>query len=370
MRLEVISDTAHFQTIQQDWDRLLSTSNSPALPLSHDWFCAWWQVFGVGKQLYIVCVYDNDQLVAIAPFMREKASYRRVPVTIQKFMANGHSPFCDVILPEDLSAGKKAEVLDLIIQNNSADILQFNKIPENGIIANHVRRSDKCRYYRYGIKPSLVTPIIRIQGDWEKFIQEKSRKFRKSLNNKLNKFNKSAAYTIDCVQIPDDQHPYLTKMVEISKNSWKRKIKNDLGSNIAGREFLFKLAARLGPKGMLHIWMMHKGEQPVAFEYHLGFHGVVYPVRADYDDGHRMISPGSVLEYTALKSLFENQDAQEYYSCADDYWYLSNWTNEMHKHITIEIFADSWKASILHILEYVLIPKLRILRDKIYKRAT
>lgn len=369
MRLEVISDTRRFHELQHDWDRLLSTDGSVGLPLTHAWLYTWWQVFGTDKQLSIHCVYSEEKIVAIGPFMQEKSNYRGIPVTIQKLMANGHSPYCDLIFRGGLPTKQKAEIIDLIIKNCPADILQFSKIPENSFVLQYLKNKPENYGYHVGIKPGLVTPIIRIQGRWDDFIQEKSRKFRKSLNNKLNKFNKLSDYKISCVQIPDSSHPYLGEIVDISKKSWKRKINNDLGTNSAGREFLLKLAVLLGPKDMLNIWILHNGNKPVAFEYHLNYRGVTYPIRADFDEEYRSISPGSILEYTALKTLFEGENIQEYYSCADDYWYLNNWTTELKKHFNVEVFMNGWKAQILYHFEYSLLPKLRKIRDYIYKPA-
>jgi len=369
MRLEVISDTIRFHDLRDEWDRLLSTMSSPTLPLTHEWIYTWWQAFGSNKQLTILCVYNGEKLVAIGPFLQEKARYRGIPVTIQKLMANGHSPYCDLIIDGGLSVIQKGEIVDSMIQNSPADIIQFTKIPGDSFVLDYLKNKSVTYIYHFGYKPDLITPVIRIQGNWDKFIRAKSRKFRKNLNNKLNKFNKLSDYTIDCIQIPDNSHPYLSEIVDISQRSWKRQINNDLGSNSTGREFLLRLAAVFGPKEMLKIWILHNGKKPVAFEYHLQYRGIVYPIRADFDEEYRSIAPGSILEYTALKALFESDKIQEYYSCADDYWYLNNWTNELKKHFTVEVFAHSWKAYFLYRFEYTLLPILRAFRNKIYKPA-
>ena len=125
------------------------------------------------------------------------------------------------------------------------------------------------------------------------------------------------------------------------------------------------LADMFGPGGNVNLWIAHKAGVPVAFEYHLVFHGVVYPLWADFSEAFRTFSPGSVLEYTALKTLFDEKKVKEYYSCADDYWYLNNWSKELKNHLDVELFADTWKAQWLWALEYKLIPKWRFMCDEL-----
>jgi CelD/BcsL family acetyltransferase involved in cellulose biosynthesis len=365
--LDVVTDINRFRDMRDEWNRLLLTYESASLPLRHEWFFTWWQVFGADRQLNIVCIYDEERLIAIAPFLKEQSRYRGISIISQKLMANGHSPYCDLIIDCAISQKQKDGILDLVTRCDSVDVLLFNKIPEDSMIVHYLEKNAKHSGTCYGTKASLITPIIHIKGEWDDFIGSKSRKFRKSLNNKLNKFIKSRDFTITRESITSREHPYLKEMVEVSKQSWKRNLNNDLGSNIAGREFLFMLADIFGPGGNLNLWLMHKAGVPVAFEYHVVFKEVVYPFRADFSEEFRAFSPGSVLEYTALKSLFDEKNVKEYYSCADDYWYLNNWSKEFKKYINVEIFACTLKAKMLCALEYIFIPKLRFLRDMLSK---
>lgn len=365
MRLEVVTETSDFRELRSEWNRLLMTSGNASLPLSHEWLYAWWQVFGANRQLKIVCVYTEDQLVAIVPFVNERIRYRGIPADVQSLMTNGHSPYCDAIIDNNVSADQKNEILELITRCDSTDILQFNKIPEDSAVVAFLAKKAADDKICCGITPSLTTPVIAITGEWTEFYAGKSRKFRGSLNSKLNRFNKEDDFTISCENIASRNNPYLEEMVEISKQSWKKKIKNDLGSNTAGREFLLTLADVFGPGGNVNLWILHKSGVPVAYEYHLDFQSVVYPVRADFSEAFRAFSPGSVLEYTALKNLFDEQKAREYYSCADDYQYLSNWSKEVKNHLNVDLFARGWKAQFLYVLEYKIIPKFRLLIERL-----
>ena len=106
---------------------------------------------------------------------------------------------------------------------------------------------------------------------------------------------------------------------------------------------------------------------PIAYEFHASYGGVTYPLRADFDEAYRDIAPGSVVEFTVLRDLFTDGTLSLYDSCANSYWYLSNWTAEFRSHVDIEIFANSLKLRALHGAEYRLIPLLRRLRQALRK---
>ncbi|WP_372983319.1 hypothetical protein, partial [Marinobacter sediminum] len=61
----------------------------------------------------------------------------------------------------------------------------------------------------------------------------------------------------------------------------------------------------------------------------------------------------------ALRSLFEQGGYKQYYTCADDYWYLSNWTTNYREFCSVEVFGDSVKVRALYWLEYSLIPLIK-----------
>ena len=365
LRIETITDASRFFGFRSQWNELLSTRESKSLPLTHEWVSAWWKNFGGKRKLHISCVYDDNRLIAIAPFMKEHTTYRGVPITMLSLMANGHTPYCDVIFDGAVKEQIISDILELLVNANTENIIVFTKLPETSPTYTCLVANPLAYGYRYGIKDNLVTPIIRMDNSWDEYYKSRSRKFRKSINNKMNRYTKAPDFTIDREVITSRKQSTLNEIIEVSKHSWKTRIKNDLGSNAPGREFFFGLVDAFGEDHVVQIWIMRKAGAPVAYEFHLIFDGVVYPLRADYHEGYKKYSPGSILEYTALKALFEEQKISAYDSCADNYWYLNNWTDEIRKQFDIEIFANSAKSFALYAMEYHAIRLIRIVRDKI-----
>lgn len=366
MRLETITQEHAFLALRDEWNRLLSQSDNDSLPLTHEWVANWWQCFGGNRQLHILCGYDDDRLVAIAPLMRETGTYRGISCNFLKLMANGHSPYSDIIIDKSCDRNQGLELIAALLRETRYDIQAFLKISKASTLYNYLMSYLDISDYRFGIQQSLTTPIINTNNDWDAFFQSRPRKFRRSLANKINRFNKDPELTVVRYPVTETRSPHLADMVRVSSNSWKTQINNDLQSNEASRNFLFGLVERLGKEGRIELWLAQQGNQAIAYEFHVIYNSVAYPLRADYDESFKSVSPGSIVEYEALRALFEDGQVACYYSCADNYRYLRNWTDDCTECVSVEVFGPGIKGSALHAIEYKLIPLLRKGRDMIH----
>ncbi|MBW4933388.1 GNAT family N-acetyltransferase [Marinobacter sp. F4206] len=325
---------------------------------------AWWKAFAVDMKMEFRCAYKDGVLVGIAPLVRTRERYRGVPITLVKLAANGHSPYSSIVVDSSLTTSEAEQVYAALTQITSREVGLFFKIDQASELKRFLTDRSKPGHERVLEKPSLRTPVVDIEGSWSEFYQSRSRSLKKSLNHKLNRFRKNGDFTIDHEKITGADQPIIDELIAISANSWKSSIGNDLRSNQRSRHFLLNLVGSFGKSGGLSAWIVRHKDTPVAFELHLTFDNVVYPIRADYDDRFKAYSPGSVLEYSALKSLFEMGQHRQYYTCADDYWYLSKWTTDYRNFCSVELFGDSFKLRTLYFVEYRLIPVIkRVIRS-------
>jgi len=365
VHIKKTTDSNQLYELSNQWDELLSLGDSSSLPLTHGWISAWWKEFNTHKSLCIFSVYKEQKLIAIAPFYEENSTYRGIPVKQLHLLSDGHSPYCDIIYDDSLSDKQITQVLTLIVEENKNDLIIFSKIPKTSPTYSCLLNPVFSKQFNTIINKNLITPTIKISGNWDEFFKKRSRKFIKNINNKLNRFKKETDFTIDCENVSTIDHPVLSDILEVSKKSWKASIKADLGSDIAGKNFLLDLVDTFGSNNHIQVWILRKNSIPVAYEFHVIYDNIVYPIRADYDENYKKYSPGSILEYTALKYLFDEQRVTEYYTCADNYWYLNNWSNDLREHFTIELFSSNFKAHSLHFIEKHMIPIARYIKAKL-----
>jgi CelD/BcsL family acetyltransferase involved in cellulose biosynthesis len=226
------------------------------------------------------------------------------------------------------------------------------------VLLNYLAQEHKA----YGIKDNIESPYIVINSDWETFLGEKSQKFRKTLRNKLNRASHSGDLSFERMGITGRNDTALRDMFSVSQKSWKKQVGTDILSNPASEGFYKEICDRLGPRGMVKLFLLKKAGESIAFEFHLTYNKTAYPIRADYDKSFKHISPGSILETHILKTLFDESRIQEYNSCGHTYDYLLKWTDDTRKYVNVEVFNKNFRSRSLHILEYKVIPVLRKMR--------
>lgn len=370
LSLEVVTDLARFRNLRDPWTSLLRDSHQQSLVLTHEWLSAWWDCFGSGKHLWVACLRRGERLVGILPFWRDRVRYRGMEVDMLRLFANGHSPYSDLILAADLDSAGLHAAVQLLLATSATDVVVFAKLPETSRLFRYFSSSPGGQAKRCGIRPSLVTPIVTIEQDWGTFFSKRSRNLRKGINHRLNRLRRRGEIDIERLTVATREDPVLAEIVQVSHNSWKAQVGTDLGGNKAGLAFILALVDAFGASGCIQVWLLRIDGTPVAYEFHVVYGGVVYPLRADFDERFRDLSPGSVLLYSAMKRLFEEGGVTQYYSCADDYQYLRSWTDERRHHFDVEVFGDGAVPRFLHGIEYGLIPIARSLRDHIKGMAS
>lgn len=363
MELRVVRTEDEFNEIKPQWDSLLSSLDSIPLPMTHEWLVAWCRAFSLNMQMEFRCAYLEGDLVGVAPLFRVRERYRGVPVTVLKLAANGHTPFSDVIVHPDLVGEEREQAYLRLTSLGDHELGQFFKLHRNGALLQFLidgpEAGNTFGARRIGLKPSLKTPVIEIDQPWETFFNTRPRALKKSLRHKMNRFRKQPGFSITLEQISAPDQPIVEELIDVSAKSWKASISNDLKSHHGSRVFLLNLIELLGKEGVVSAWIARDGDRAIAFELHLRYDGIVYPIRADYDESYKAFSPGSLLEYSALKYLFDSGAAKQYYTCADDYWYLSNWTSDYEEYCNVECFGGSLRLRCLYFLEYRLIPLVK-----------
>jgi CelD/BcsL family acetyltransferase involved in cellulose biosynthesis len=368
-RHEIIEDSAALRSLELAWRALADSVGGTALPQTYEWNLAWWNSFGGSRRLRVHVFFRNDQLVAVIPMFLDRLRYRGLKILQESSNTNGHSPFWEPLVSSDVTDDELRGMVVAVASSSTADIISFLKVPETGRLAR-LRATKGLGDFPSALRESTKTPLVPIDRRWEDFLGERSQKFRKSLRNKINRWAKDGSREVSRITLRSGDDPALAEMIAVSRGSWKAQAGTDLSSQATSLEFTRQLAALFGARGDASVWFARIDGRPVAYEFHVRHAGTSFPLRADFDESVRELSPGSVTEYTALRNLFEERVVQLYDSCASDYWYLSNWTNEYRSHVDIELFRGTLRASTLRLVEYGLAPVVRRIRRRLSRPET
>jgi len=372
MQIEIVTEYDDFMALETIWKNVQRQSRNDIICLTHEWFRCWWHSFGEGKKLFILVVKEEDKVIGIAPLHLARGTYRNMfRASEVGFCVNGMSPRVDFISIKNREEAVIEFILNYLFDNCQLwDILRLNKIctksPTYKILMHLLSKRNRT----FRITEAIKSPYISIKGKWDDFYAGRSRNFRKGMRNKLNRVKRFGDVRIEKIQEEGRLYESLPILYDISGKSWKDSVGKSLPKRKCQVAFYDQITRIMGKKGWINIWLVQCPDGYIAFEYHLVYKGMIYPIRADFDEKYKAISPGSFLEYNIIRMLFDDPSISEYDFCGDNYWYMQNWTESANEHVSYAIFNNRFVSKSLSWLECHLVPKVKKGVAMVGKRKT
>ena len=365
IKISCITEFEKFQLMKPVWDDFFCCSVNQPLFLTHNWLIAWWQAFNLYKnrKLLILEVWEKNKLIGLAPLLRQTKKIKGIPINTISFIENGHTPLADLLFLPEKGDIVISQVLSFLLnKTGNYYLLQLGKLLKGSPTHAAIGRYCQKQKIKYMCDKHRITPLIPTKEKWESFLKSRPTKFRKSLRNKLNRLFRTDGNQIyfDTIGYDVDVDTVISRFCDISRHSWKAKNGLDINSIDGSIQFhknILHAIKSLG--GKAQVWWMKQGETFIAYELHLIYDKTVYPILADYNQSFSNISPGSMVEYHAIKNCFNSPDITAYNTCADDYWYLKNWTSDCIKYDIYNIYPNNIVSNTLFFLKSKILPFLR-----------
>lgn len=355
--MRALTSQASIEALRPDWDGLLPGARDPAVHLSADWYAESLRTHHSQDQPYAILVMRDRRPIAVAPLVVHRQAVRSWSANTIGFVENPQTPYNDFVIARDHADEVLPLLLDHLAGFDRWERVALRKLVEGGLVATELRDLGREAGLLQGTREGNRVPTISLNS-WDRLWGRRSKSSRKRMRNHYNRVSKSGG-AIRRRQIESSRDPLFAQMLEVSARSWKQQAGRDLKSQDADRAFYQRLCDILGPRGLVSIWMLTVEGQPAAFEFHLTHRGVVYPLRADFDEAFAALSPGKVLLRRVLQALCENTALHEYNTCGHTYPYLLDWTDTTFSHTELEIFQPSLRMSALYRMEHQLVPWMR-----------
>lgn len=363
LHVDEITSQSEFLALEADWRLLLQSTGQPSIFLSHDWFRCCLGAYADEKKLFVLRVRDAGRTVGIAPMWRYRDTVRTLPVRRIGFISAPDTALADFIVQHD----RRLEVIGAVLHYLHAqrrdiwDVLTLTQWPTdspNCAALLDILRAQRARFF---LGVSTMTPYLPIEGDWEKFLNTRSPRFRKTHRNVINRMEKLPNVEVQCFH-QDPAGTALEDILRVSGKSWKQEQNIALGNRGETRRFFEVLTDLAARRGWLLLWLLKVDGLPIAMEYDLEHDGKVYALRADYDEAYREYSPGAYLEYQILKHFF--QKGYVGYSFGPGLNpYKLHWTEALLENVELHLCNANLKGSTIWGLEVGLVPFFRRIRE-------
>jgi CelD/BcsL family acetyltransferase involved in cellulose biosynthesis len=286
---ELVGDPAG---IGAEWDALAERSGN--VFATREWTAAWCRHFAGGGQLLTYACRDVDgALVALLPLYLA----RRRPVRLLRFAGHGPGdelgPIC---APEDRAAAARA--LTHLLSNGD----------ERGsvLLAERLRADfDWPEALGAATLQREANPAASLPGDWEAFLQGKSRNFREQTRRRSRKLAREHDVVYRLTTTPDELERDLDTLFRLHAERWRPS--GSQAFTPARRRFHRDWAAAALDRGWLRLWTLEVDGSPVASWYGFRYAGAESYYQSGRNPSWDRAGVGFVLMCHALEAACDDR---------------------------------------------------------------
>lgn len=304
MEYQIITSTEEFQKLRQDWERLEKISPEISFFSTYEYCLTWWEVYEDQNDLslFIICVFQNNAIVGIAPFLLKRQRSRLLTYNILMFFDSGDYRDC-IINP---SAGVKPESIYKTIfsaideYKHQWDEIQLTHISHKSPLAAYLLKSDLNKHFGYLIENPYVD--LSKYNSFDEFatnhLPAKTRQY-------ANRLKKHTAYTFHVTQ--GDKQKEFAEIHITEKNHLQQQGKTH-------RHSLFEdskrssFIARLFKKQRITSYYLYDTKTSKIIIFNSGYviNNVFYSTTTAFNPQYMNFGAGKVMYYEILNDAFIN----------------------------------------------------------------
>ena len=308
-RTECIQDTEQFRVLKDDWNQLVENSAHPQPFLLWEWIFTWWEVYAKSSyELTILTVYEDEKLVAIAPFYIDNSHFLlkgrlRMLGEGEAFEDEVVSHYPDVITLNGHRDSVVNALVDYLLSHESNwRFGQFRFMLGNSVL-NDMQKRLASQYDHYTVSSSQSYAIELPQSP-EEYVASLSRSMRKQFRSRLNRMESSGEIKILSAHEFDDPHEALKILERLHRARWEKRGVSCIFDSIAFKTFHKKLLNRLLDQGVIDIRVMYHNDEAVAAVHNFNFQKRCYSYQSGFSSkDDKRFSPMVVFDILEIQAL-------------------------------------------------------------------
>ena len=280
--------------LEPEWREVLPQSFYPCVFFSPTWQRVWWEEFGEGRESVLLSVRRGDELVGVAPLMREDG----------RLTFAGDTQICDYM---DITAvaGAEQAVLAAVLRSLLAEPWEE--------LALWALRDDSptlkalpavCADLGLSLETEVedVCPRVSLPDSWEEYLQGLSRKDRHELRRKLRKLPQGGPVGLDVLEAPADIDAALDDFLRLHGAA-----RSDKAAFMTDRmaHFFRRIVPAMAQEGLAEMIFLTLSRVRVAGVLCFRSEGELLLYNSGYDPAYAGLSVGVLSKALALQRTIE-----------------------------------------------------------------
>ena len=344
--IRIVQSMAEFLKLEYEWNRLIENCKYHVPFLSFDWFRIWLNHFLGDNELFIILIYDENKLAAIAPFTIKDEKFKRVIKTRKiELIGNVHAPIRNFIFDEREDNTKVTLLYEILLkllesEFNDWDILELDSIPEELRSLNIIRTAVELtglKSREYFCFNDWTLEDINFSGD--EYMSGKPKNLRKELGKRRRRLERNGQLRFE-IESDRKSYDYYKKIYyEVRNKSWKHPERDIV--------FLDDFRRNTFDRGWLRYASLFFNNSPISCHLRLSYRDEVYFLESVYDREYAEYSPTTILRSELMKYVIDKEKVATIHTIKGDEAYKRDWTPQRRERRGIAIFNNTLKGQIL-----------------------
>ncbi len=277
-----------------EWRALLPRTVANKVFVSPTWLRVWWQEFGAGRELLLLSVRRQGELVGMVPLMRDG----------DRLCFAGDTQICDY-MDVVAATGEEAAVLSAVLRSLSEEPwreLVLWAVPEGSPTLDALKAEAPALGLRVDIEPEDVCPRLDLPATWEEYLAGLSKKDRHELRRKLRKLSQGRDVRLEAIDQPGALEAALDDFLRLYRES--RADKAAFMTEEMER-FFRAIVAALAVEGQVELFFLTLSGVRVAAVlcFRTGDESLLY--NSGYDPDYAYLSVGLLSKAMVLRKAIE-----------------------------------------------------------------
>ncbi len=373
MKHEIIKEYQGFLNLRDEWNSLLSRSESNSVFLTWEWLDAWWQAYRTTEDPYIIVFRDRrEKLVGIAPLVLNVLKlghifkYKAIYFWGLK-MNIKESEYLDIIsekgLEEDICIGL---VQILNERRKDWDIFFYYEVPDVSPYLPVMRKLIRERKW-LSQETSHGCSFIKLPDIFDDYITSLKPRMRTKLRSLPRRLNENHKVEFEVCSQKEDMPSVLKSLMESHQQRWQAEGRLGTFSCPERRDFYRILSNHFIENNWLLIFSLKVDNVYRAHEYGFLYNKKLFILQEGYDKDWEKKGVGNILRTYILQYCINNK-CEEYDFLGGVTYHKNSWGVEIKNSASVATGTTSLKT-LVFLYRPVVIEKLRTIYRLITPQA-
>lgn len=308
LRVSAVYNDAGFDSLREDWNRLLHQSSSNTIFLTWEWMREWWRSYGIGKRLWIIKVERDGSLVGLAPLYQKE--FRRFGVICYRGVyligdGSSDSDYLNLISKPNQEEYVSDATMEYLLQHGAQwDLFFLNEVPETSRHFQWFRKyfNEQNWYWEEAEVPCAYVPLMT---DWELYLKSVKPRVRTKIRSLTSRLEQNFEVKFDRCARSEELAMRLASLFELHNRRWK----NDSGGGVfrsgAKRAFYKAIASVLLDRGWLRLYSLSLNGNYVAHQFCFEYQNHVFLLQEGFDPTLADYGIGNVLRAYVFRDCID-----------------------------------------------------------------